>query len=78
MKKHIGIIVFALAILAFLFFLSSRKKAPTLPGDEAHKQVLSNSPCQTCHGPGKQSPLKPSHPPKEQCLLCHKPRATDV
>jgi len=72
MKNNITIIVSALAILAFLFFLSSRKKAPALPGDEAHQQVMSNSFCQTCHGPGKQSPLKPSHPPKEQCLLCHK------
>ena len=74
MKNNIGIIVLALAILAFLFFLSSSKKAPMLPDDEAHKQVLANSLCQTCHGPGKQSPLKPSHPPKEQCLLCHKTR----
>ena len=72
MKKNIGIIVFALAILAFLFFLSSRKKAPMLPNDEAHKQAQSNSLCPTCHGPGKQSPLRPSHPPKEQCLLCHR------
>jgi hypothetical protein len=72
MKNNIGIIVLALTILAFLFFLSSRKKAPMLPDDEAHKQVQSNSLCQTCHGPGKQSPLKPSHPPKEQCLLCHR------
>jgi len=72
MKKNIGIIVFVLAILAFLFLLSNQKKAPLLPGDEAHKQVLSISLCQACHGPGKQSPLKPSHPPKEQCLLCHK------
>jgi mono/diheme cytochrome c family protein len=47
-----------------------------LPRDETHLQVLSNSLCQTCHGPGKQSPLKPSHPPKEQCLLCHKARTT--
>jgi cytochrome c553 len=74
MKNNIGIIVLALALLAFLFFLSSRKTAPVLPVDEAHQQSLSNSLCLTCHGPGKQSPLKPSHPPKEQCLLCHRTR----
>ena len=72
MKNNIGIIVFALALVAFLFFLSSSKKAPMLPADEVHKQLQSNSLCLTCHGPGKQSPLKPSHPPKEQCLLCHR------
>jgi hypothetical protein len=72
MKNNIGIILLALSIVAFLFFLSSRKKAPALPGDEVHKQALSDSLCRTCHGPGKQSPLKPSHPPKEQCLLCHR------
>ena len=76
MKNNIGIVAIALAILLFLFFLSSRQQAPTLPRDETHKQALSNSLCQTCHGPGKRSPLKPSHPPKEQCLLCHK-TATD-
>ena len=72
MKNNIVLILFALAVLAFLFFLSSGKKAPALPADETHEQVLSNSLCLTCHGPGKRSPLKPSHPPKEQCLLCHR------
>jgi len=76
MKNNIGIIVVALALLAFLFLLSLQKKAPLLPGDETHKQALSNSLCQACHGPEKPSPLKPSHPPKEQCLLCHKSRTT--
>ena len=75
MKNNITLIVAALAILAFLFFLSSGKKVPALPGDETHRQVPSNSFSPTCHGPGKQSPLKPSHPPKEQCLLCHKTAA---
>jgi len=75
MKNNIGIIVLALALLAFLFFLSSRQKAPFLPANETHNHALSNSACLTCHGPGKQSPLKPSHPPKEQCLLCHKTEA---
>ncbi len=75
MKNNIVLIIFALALLSFLFFLSSSKKAPVQPDDEAHKQALSNALCQTCHGVGKKSPLKPSHPPKEQCLLCHKPAA---
>jgi len=75
MKNNISLIIVALAILALLFFLSSRNKAPMLPDDEAHKQALSNALCLSCHGPGKQAPLKPSHPPKEQCLLCHKTAA---
>ncbi len=75
MKNNLGLIVSALAILAFLFFLSSGKHAPSLPNDETHKQLTANAPCQSCHDAGKQSPLKPSHPPKEQCLLCHKTAA---
>jgi cytochrome c553 len=75
MKNNIVLAVSALALVAFLFFLSSRQKAPALPADEAHRQVLSNALCLSCHGPGKPSPLKPSHPPKEQCLLCHKAKA---
>jgi hypothetical protein len=34
--------------------------------------MTTNDSCAACHGPGKRSPLKSSHPPKEDCLLCHK------
>jgi hypothetical protein len=28
--------------------------------------------CVICHAPGKQAPLKDTHPPKDECFTCHK------
>ena len=42
-----------------------------LPGDKVHS-ITEISECSTCHGPGKQYQLKPSHPPKFECFKCHK------
>ena len=72
MKKNILFIAVAAAILLVLFFLSSRNKAPFIPADDLHKSVTTNEACGDCHAPGKGAPLKESHPPKEQCLICHK------
>ncbi len=77
MKNTIGFIVVASAVLAFLFFLSSHKKIPEIPTDALHNLVTTNDGCVACHAPGKQAPLKPSHPPKEQCLVCHKKKKAE-
>lgn len=71
MRKNISFIVFAAIILLLLFFLSVRKKAPFIPAGDLHQSVTTNAACGECHAPGKQAPLKESHPPKEQCLICH-------
>ena len=72
MKNTIGFTVFVLVVLLFLFFLSSGKKVPNIPSDALHSVITTDASCAACHGPGKQAPLKPTHPPKEQCLVCHK------
>jgi mono/diheme cytochrome c family protein len=72
MKNTMGFVIFALAVLALLFFLSTGKKVPPVPADALHGAVTTNAECAACHGPGKQAPLKQTHPPKEQCLTCHK------
>ena len=72
MKNTIGFTVFVLVVLLFLFFLSSGKKVPAIPSDALHSVLTTDASCAACHGPDKQAPLKPSHPPKEQCLVCHK------
>jgi hypothetical protein len=72
MKKNLILLIFILAVLAVLFFLSSRKQAPLIPTDVSHQHIVNNEACIECHGPGKKAPLKSSHPPKEQCLICHK------
>lgn len=72
MKKNTLFIAAAAAILLLLFVLSQGKKAPLIPVDDFHKVITTNEACAECHGPGKRAPLKESHPPKEQCLICHK------
>jgi hypothetical protein len=62
----------AVVLIAALVFLSSGKKAPFIPSDDIHRAATTEVACAACHASGKQAPLKASHPPKEQCLICHK------
>ena len=69
-------ILFALGVavvLGLLYFLSlTGKKPPAIPPDPQHMAATTNQDCQGCHGEGKSNPLRKGHPPKEQCLECHK------
>lgn len=72
-----------IAVLGTLLVVSTGKvKAKRVPYDEKHRQfyvVMHNGGnrmeaekgCVTCHG-FPYIPLPRDHPPKEQCLLCHK------
>lgn len=73
MKSTWTLVIAALVIIAGLYFLStSGKKAPFIPPDNVHSSVMTQEGCVVCHAPGKPSPLKADHPPKEQCFICHK------
>lgn len=72
MKNTLIFISFALAVLLGLYALSAGKHPPFVPEDLFHAGVRNNAACTTCHTPGMQAPLKESHPPKTECLLCHK------
>ncbi len=75
MKKNVAFILSAAAVILLLVVLSSGKKPPLIPADNAHATLTTEAACTGCHAPGGTSPLKPSHPPKEQCLVCHKRKA---
>ena len=72
MKLNAVFFAAAAAVLLFLVYLSSGNHPPFIPSDDLHKTITADAACTKCHGPGKLSPLKDSHPPKEQCLICHK------
>lgn len=73
MKSTWSLVVAAGVIIGGLVFLSSTSKQPPfIPADDLHKNITAQEGCVPCHGPGTQAPLKANHPPKEQCLVCHK------
>ena len=73
MKSTLWLVIVIAGIVAALFFISSGgKKVPAIPGDADHRVITTQEACLTCHAPGKKAPLRENHPPKEQCLICHK------
>lgn len=73
MKNTLIFLVFVLAVLALLSMISGKRVPPPLiPQDSQH--IVFNDPavCLECHGLDKVAPLKKAHPPKRECLECHK------
>jgi len=81
-KKDRIFFVVICVLLVVLFVSSGTKKVKNVPDDERHKPFYAVVPtgeertetekrCTICHGAGS-APLSKVHPPKEQCLLCHK------
>jgi len=71
MKNTLIFVAFALLVVGFLYAISG-KKYPQMPADANHPGVTEPAACMECHGQGKLYPQKPSHPPKNECLKCHK------
>ena len=70
------------ALLGVLYVGTGKAKAKNVPYDEKHSRFYEamhkggdrmevEKGCATCHGT-RSRPLSSAHPPKEQCLLCHK------
>lgn len=78
-------VLFVLAIVAVLGVLvigTGRERSKKVPADESHRTFYElvkkgdnregvEKGCIACHGV-QRKPLPKGHPPKEQCLLCHK------
>ena len=75
------------ALLGVLYVGTGKAKAKNVPYDEMHSRFYevmrkggdrteAEKGCATCHGI-RARPLSRAHPPKEQCLLCHKLLQTD-
>ena len=70
------------ALLGALYAGSGKAKAKNVPDDERHgpfygamhtggDRLAVEKGCAACHGIPSR-PLPKAHPPKDQCLLCHK------
>jgi flagellin-like protein len=66
-------IVFVAVVVGLLFSISGNR-SPRIPDDQTHAVITDAKACLKCHGPGMPNARKPDHPPKDQCMLCHKVR----
>lgn len=60
-----------LAVLGLLYAVSG-DRSPRIPEDSLHTVIDNNAACGECHAPGEPAALKATHPPKDDCVLCHK------
>jgi hypothetical protein len=78
-KRDWIFITVVVVVLGVLFVGKNKLKSRDTPYDDKHAYfhvVMSDrmdieKKCATCHGP-QGIPLSKGHPPKEQCMICHK------
>ncbi len=81
-KRDLLVFSAVVAIVIVLAISSAHKKPKPVPFDDKHRsfyevtergrdRVETERKCVTCHNP-RIIPLSKKHPPKEQCLVCHK------
>ncbi len=71
MRSILGFIIFVIVVVGLLLLFPG-KTYPPIPYDDLHKAAKDNEACVACHGPGKKDELKKTHPPKYDCLKCHR------
>ncbi|HVP78572.1 MAG TPA: cytochrome C [Thermodesulfobacteriota bacterium] len=85
-KRDLLTIAAVLLVLVVLVISTFREKAKRVPADGKHQasyeaikkgrdRIEVESGCMTCHN-SQAIPLPKKHPPKEQCLICHKLKYT--
>ena len=72
LQKNVAFIAGALLVVGTLALLSGAREKRYVPIDDNHPRPLAVALCRDCHAPGKMAPQPADHPPKEQCLLCHR------
>ncbi|AAR36161.1 cytochrome C [Geobacter sulfurreducens] len=76
-------LVIILALITVLVLNRGSEQGKPLPADDAHRpfsealargadRETTEQGCVRCHATAAR-PLPPGHPPKEQCLFCHRP-----
>lgn len=82
LTKRDVLTVGGIAVLLAVLIFGARDKVKQVPRDNRHLPLYEamnaggeraevEKGCIPCHSP-RSRPLPPKHPPKEQCLLCHK------
>jgi hypothetical protein len=74
MKSFMGFIIFVVVVVVVLLMFPG-KEYPRIPDDGFHQGVTDPAACMDCHGPGRRYEIKKTHPPKFECLKCHRRKA---
>ncbi len=80
--KRDWLTIAGIAIVLAVLIIGARDKVKQVPRDDRHRVFYEamnkcgeraevEKGCVACHNP-RSRPLPPKHPPKEQCLRCHK------
>jgi hypothetical protein len=81
-KRDFLTIAAVAVVLVVLIMSTTHEKAKRVPADDKHRafyeamekgrdRIEAEGGCITCHNPHAIA-LPKKHPPKEQCLICHK------
>ena len=81
-KRDLLTIAVVVVVVVVLILSTAREKAKRVPADDKHRaffeimerggdRIEAERGCITCHNL-RAIPLPKKHPPKEQCLICHK------
>ncbi len=70
--KHVAVFLVLIAVVVGVLFAASGNKSPRIPDNEKHLVFDNAELCLECHGPEGEAPRSEKHPPKDQCLICHK------
>jgi len=81
-KRDLLAIATAAVVIMVLIMVTTREKTKPVPVDDKHRafyeamekdvdRIEVERACITCHN-SRAIPLPKKHPPKEQCLICHK------
>lgn len=80
LKRDLSFLVVVLAVVGLLYYLSTKTKIKTMPGDPVHTATQTRQDCLKCHTAEKLGALEVQHkhPGKWKdervaCTLCHKP-----
>lgn len=71
LRNNVIFIVAVLGVLGLLYAISG-ERSNRLPEDSTHMLEVSPEACMACHGPGMIKPRGKKHPPKDDCMKCHK------
>ena len=71
LMQTVVFVVFVVVVVGGLSLISGERSG-RIPDNAVHVDLANVEYCLTCHGAGMEFARGDSHPPKDECILCHK------